>query len=704
MIRQFILSYAIFFGISHVSSEAQQVSNSAQQVRIRYGSGPWNLESQKIDSAFLFLKDKTSKRIVKILLEETEPDSSTFSGSFAIGFSESDSFNPEVFVPPPGMRLREADGQKFNLAINQGKVARKPIVMRKDEKGNRILEVYDTREQAERAVQIFKEEVRLRKESEDAKKSLTKPIPSETTLAAAQVAEKKAFLEKMALENSQRESERLRMEQIEKQKMEESRRKEAQLAQAERNRRKKEAEALGAQALQFYQAGDFAKAEELFRKSVDLDPSNTSLYFRYGITLYRTEKFNEALVVMNLAADEPETRYEKQYYMGLIHYRLKELDKALLIFANVRAQNIEGLSSSSAFYQGLIYFGLENFDNSRSAFEYVLDTSKDPRMDEQAEDYIEKIAQLQAYRKNQGKTFILNGTLGLMYDSNVLLAPDNVTSQGASTDKGAFRYLIAGDAEYRLKNTDKHELSTKLAVTSILSAKDSFVELDSELGRADPYLVTLTAPYSYKGTAWKKGYKFTLNPGYEILYMDPNNTGSPQNILRSVLLGTDNTFIMNESWFSSYILDLRIDDSLLPDSSPDTNADSLRTTLKTNQIYFLDKTKKRAVIGSFGAVINTAQGKEKNYNRIEAGATYMAPTSWESTWMAGLAVYRLAYPDLSPTRSDFNIAVNAGFSKPMTEWFTWGVNANYTNNTSDLSTSQYSKYSLMTTATFNTFK
>ena len=121
------------------------------------------------------------------------------------------------------------------------------------------------------------------------------------------------------------------------------------------------------------------------------------------MTLYRNEKFNEALVIFKIIEDEEQYKAEKPYYMGLTHYRLNELDAALAQFQEVKKHNHEVLSPAASFYEGLILFNQEKYEEAKAPFEFVLDNSKNPKLDEKAESYLDKIAGLMIFKKKQSK-------------------------------------------------------------------------------------------------------------------------------------------------------------------------------------------------------------------------------------------------------------------------------------------------------------
>jgi hypothetical protein len=240
-----------------------------------------------------------------------------------------------------------------------------------------------------------------------------------------------------------------------------------------------------------------------------------------------------------------------------------------------------------------------------------------------------------------------------------------------------------------------HELFLKANAGLTNSKKDKSAP-------ADPYLFSLAAPYSFKGTLGKKAFKFTLKPGYEMLYMAPSGSSTKVSTLNSYFVLLDTTFIMNPTWFANYTFEYRGDDSQLASSVGAEDADAAKYSLRTNQTVFLDKSRKRALIGSAGYVRNAAKGKNKNYSRIEGGVTFARPWKWDTTWSVGLSFYKLDYPKATPGRDDFNLSLSSGLSKPVKEWLIWGLSGSYTKNDSNVTAQEYSKFTIMTTATFIT--
>lgn len=677
----------LFFYLNSASAK-EAPTPSATNFTVRYGSSPWNKSSTEIDSAFMFMRDQKSGQIVKIVLDETEPDSSLFSGRFSVNWSTQENVAPAVYIPPQNLRNDAGAIERFNSLLSNNKIKPQPLIMKTD-KASHILEVYDTAEQAGRAKDAYKKELAALKNEEQAK--LVKPQPDETALKVAKMAAQAAALALLAKQAAIQESDRIRLEQLELQKREARQKEQDQMATAEREARQTKAKSLAQKAIEYYKKNEYKESADLFEQAAALDPNNKEYYFMYGVSLYRLEQFNKALVTLKIAEGSQETELEKKYYIGLIHFRLKELSAARTAFGEVKAANHATLSPSAGFYEGLVHFSEENLEKAQASFEYVLDTSKEPALDKKAEEYIEKIAKLIQYKKMSEKKIFLTADFGLNYDSNILFAPDNDSSTATTTEKGGLRANLGGAAEYRFFYKETSEFSTKAAVTKTHSFSTDFVQ-------ADPLVYSLTAPYALKGLLNGKGARLTLTPGYEFLFMDYDRSEQLTNILNTIMINSDLLLVMKEDWFSNYTIDIRSDDSLLPGTTgTDSDADAIKVGFTKSETLFLDSAKKTALIGSLGYVTNSAKGDEKKYDRFEFGAIYTAP--WlrfkNTTWNTGLNAYLQNYGSSDASRKDTNIALSVGTTRVINEEWSWTNSASYTNNSSSETASDYSKYSLL---------
>ncbi len=681
--------------------------NMNEAMVLTYGSAKWNIDSTKIDSASVIFRDAKSNKSVIIILDETAPDSSIFRGKFLVKWTDVDEVTPEVYIPPQELVKTNNWMKKFQELSKAGNLPRKPYISHKEENGDRAFEVFDTKEQAHAAAKAFEEKKKLAKESET---KSTQPNPqlekaiSKTAAAAIMEADALAKMQAEALrlaeEAASREAERLRLAQIEKQKEEEAKRKQAALNAAEKARRKQQAIDLADEALEHYQKGDFPEAEQKFRKSIELDPENTSYYYKYGVSLYKVNKYNESIVFLRQVQGDDFDPIERDYYLGLNHYKLKESDQAFEMFGKVKAANSKQLSPSAAFYQGVIKFDVKKYEEAKTPFQEVLDNSdSDPKLDEQAEKYIEQISRILYFAAQKAKTFLFSGTFGLQYDSNILLTSDTVLDQGSPSGAGGIRYLAVANAEHRPIYEKDKEFSERLTLVYIYSADSRFVA-------ADPMIVTLSFPFVYKGMLMETISKFDITPAYEVLYMDSDSNGERELLLNSVVLNLNNTMVLSEARFSSISASLRADESqITPSGTTETekqanNPSAFKLTLGTNQIKFLDKEKKSLMSGDLGYTINNAQGSNYYYTRFDLKGTYSAPYKWESTWFAQLGYYLADYSKKSTARVDNNYTFTTGLSKTLKEKWIAGLTASYTIQNSD-SANTYKKWMLMTSITSN---
>lgn len=426
-----------------------------------------------------------------------------------------------------------------------------------------------------------------------------------------------------------------------------------------------------------------------YGRALDLNPTNEQAQYRQAVSAFRNDDTDWAITYLNLMESGQIDKTEKSFFLGLSYYKLKKYEEANTHFSEVRQSGNPELAPSAAFYYGFYQFQQKNYALAKTEFQYVLDESQDPDMDAKAEKYIEMIISAQNQKERQEKKFFFSGMLGLQQDSNVLFSPDSVADQEEPSDLGGARMLAVGQARWRMLNTEKHELSIKTNLLYILSFVTGFK-------RADPFLAGIELPYSYKTKLFGKAYRLDFSPGYETLYLDANNDESRENILNTVKLTANNTFIMSKSWFASYLLSVRSEDSeITPASSVDENS-ALKTEISTTQTFVLDQAKARITSGSLKFINNNADGDNFRYNRIEASGLYTQKLNlWDLSWAGSLGAYRQIYPDRTDDRADTNLNASLTFSKPANKWLTILLTGGYTKNNSNVADFEYDKYTIL---------
>jgi hypothetical protein len=372
--------------------------------------------------------------------------------------------------------------------------------------------------------------------------------------------------------------------------------------------------------------------------------------------------------------------------------KLTESDSALSLLEEVKKTDDKVLAPSAAFYSGVIRYQNEDYDAAKANFEYVLDHSQDPRMDKQAENYIEQIANVMYFKKEAAKKFILTLNGGLVYDSNILLLSSS-TSTNLPTGLDGYRWAYGGSLEYRAVYTQTNELSALVTLSDMYSEDKNF-QPSSTFQETDPFYISAALPYRYKGQAFGKGYQMGLTPSFETIHMNVDGTGSRETIVESQVLRNDHTFVMNENWFSTYMIELRHDQSYINPATPADDLTENRITLTTLQTRFIDSKKTQAVIGTLAVSQNNAEGDNQTYFRYDLGASYYAPAWWNMTWTAGLLYYNAYYNKSTAGRKDNDYSLTLGLNKSLTDKLSVNLTGNYTDNNSSDDNFQYNKFTI----------
>lgn len=685
--RLFAILLVTAFG-SYCFSQAANSSlkiDSGKSLRIEYKSAPWNKNPNSVDTAWLLFRDAGSGSLARIEMQETSENSGIFTGSFRIGFQANADVLPEIYLVPRKMMESADPIKKIAPLIKDGTLLRKPFFLRQASGDLQIIAVFDTREQAVRAYQEYK--------------STSKPIVDRSALEAQ-------ARQKMALETQKseaavkaQENERQRIEAEEKRKRDELLKRQAEMNEAEKARRKAEAKSLAEQAMALYKAEKYPEAEAKFQKAIELDPSNDAAYFPYGVSLYKNQKYNQSLVALNLAKGSEANPTERDFFVALNHMKLKEQDAAIKEFNSVKEKNDKVLSPSAAFYVGVLEFQRENYDVAKPAFEYTLDNSSDPRMDQQAEAYIEQIANIKMFQLLKSKKFILGFNWGLMYDSNIL----SQAAANAQTSLNGIRAAYGGSVEYRPIYSENYEFSVALNVNDMYSWDTSF-QPKQEFQNTDPLVVNLSFPYRYKGKALEKPYILTLTPAIETIYMnvssEKSGVGVREQIVSSSILKADNMFVMTDDYFASYAIEVRNDYSLI-DTADDDSQTANKITMSTSQTHFKNKKKTEASTYDGSLAYNMAKGKNQRFARADAGASYTMPWKSDTTVNGRFGIFYSPYSDSTDSRIDNGLILTGDLRKPLNEAWAGVLNASFMKNNSNIESDAYDKYSIMAGVTYS---
>lgn len=653
-----------------------------RQVDIKYGNDIWNQDPTRLDEATVIIRDARSGKIVLINLFETAPDEAVFKGRFSVGWGTAKSLVPEVYIPLQEKINTKQGKEKILSEIKNRKMKRKPFILTRGENGQQVIEVFDTKQQAKLALSNYRQMLMVKR-----KASIPETVVSKGNLALAEKmaeAKRQAEIKEKALNA---EAERIRMQQLEEKKRLEREAKERALAKAEKERRKKLAVKISQEAMDLYRKGKYPEAQEKFEQAVELDPTNKSYYFAYGITLYSNKKFNRSIVIFNSIPTGSVDEKQKAYYLGMAYFRIEDYKNAIEKLEIAIAAKTEPISSGASFYKGLALMAKKSWEPAKASFQWVLDNSKDPKLDEKAEEMIEKIARIQNFEKNKAKKHILTAGAGLQYDSNVLLQSESASTATAS-DKADVRFSGTAGYEYRIRYDKEREWSLKSDLLYMYSAK-------SENAKADPMVISLSSPYVFKGkTKSGKGFKSLIKTKLDMIYMDPVEGATRTDILDTYGVEWDYTVIESETKFTKYSTKLLNNNSHT--SSGDDDSDGLSLLLGYGNTWFLDKKKGIILVNDNDFTYYNGKGINQKYYKLNTAVTYLRPLNWKDfSQIMKASLYYSSYPDSSASRTDTNIGLNYLLSKKLGETWSFVGGLTYTNNNSTDSTKKYSKFLLM---------
>ncbi len=679
-----LTAFILIFSSLAIAKTRPPIKNRSG-IDIEYRQRLWNSDSKQIDTGYVVIKDSKSEKLVVLQLQESEPDSSVFTGSYNIELGKSQKYVPAIYIPDENELKSGDEKQKFLQNIKEGKVSRKPFIL-KSEGARQILETFDNKKAAISALKSYRRHRALAKSEKVLKDGeYTEDMQLENASDLALV-NKLSGLTKEAVS---REKERTRMLQEEKRKLAELKKNYDALSEAQKAESKKTAAEHLKTGFALFEAGNFIEAESEFLIALEKDPYSSKSLYTYAVNLFRVEKYNRALTIFRMVDDSDREidKTEKLYYLASCHYKLVEFDYASELFGRVKNSANKNLSGSSSFYLGLIQYQKENFNAAKVEFEFVLDNSIDPELDKQAEMYIERIQHDLQFIESKKKPYYANLSAGITQDSNILLQPDGTSASATAADDGGLRFQMAGSLEYKAKQTRVDEWSVKTTLVYLYSVDDEFTQ-------ADPLDIIVSAPYKRNSQAFGKSYRWEVEPGVESLFMDVDQEGSRENILNAGFVNWKNSIVMSDKLISNYNFQLYYNDSKIDATTSDEDATGLKYTFTYNNIYFLNREKGKIIISDVGVSMNDADGKNYSYLRFDLAINYIQPiTLWDLTVSTKLAYNQSSY-DSTDDREDKNTSLNITFIRSINDWLGCNASLGYIDNKSNVSTREYDKYTI----------
>lgn len=651
-----------------VFQSSQAIENKiaqSQAVEIELYNDEVNADSQVIR-----VRDADSGKIAQVQIQKVGNKNNSWNGSFIIQFFNGDNSSRSLEFSSP-------DGSNYFIYVPQTKNPSQKIYLFKDEND------YNKFVQADMA--------RLKKVQE-----AQAPVAPAKTRAEVMSPQKMRKLEQQVREQSRvQEQTQLSIEEAQAKARAEMIEKQRLASAAEKQKRKDLAKSASEKADALYSKQQYASANKLYAEASSLDPENESYYYRYGVSLYKSNDYNKSLAVLSLAEAPEGKSLEKDYYVALNHLKLRDYDKAKKKFTEIRSENNPDLSPISSFFAGNIEIQTQKFTEARKSMEYVIDNSKDPALDRAADAALERIDKLEAYYMSKKEKYRFSVFTGFTYDQNVL----NISSNNVSTDTQAYRFNYGASALgiwYRTPNSD---FGTQISVSDYYSLNNQF-QADATIQTADPLEISLTLPYHLESSVWGRQYNFEIIPYAKSIIMSQSGV-SRKELIRSYGSSFAASTALSGTWFLSNKLDVSSDQSFLSSSTGDDNQNATKVGLTVAPTRLLDLKGEQSITPEVSYLMNMAQGKNYRYKKFGLAGTYAFPLLKTNSSLR-LDYTNQNYSEASTTRTDITAALTFSMSKDLKKDLNLVGSAQYTTASSDLDIYKYNKFMISALLTYTT--
>ena len=641
----------IFFGLLISTSPAFATGNKISQAQFMtlelHDAAPGT--ERKIQ-----IQDVDSKKVAQVTLQPNPTQPGVYDGFFVIQFLRGDNSARVFEFSEPGKApyfsyASQIPGQQ-KIALFRSTEAMTQFIEKDAMVANQLLQAKKGPEVKTLAEKTKKLEVDVRKQNR---------MQEQTQLSLEEIQAKK------------------RLDQLEQQ---------AKLSAVERQRKIQLAQVAVEKADKFYAAQKYVEAEASYAEATVLNPEAESYLYRYGVSLYKNEKYNLSLATLSMSEAPDGRENEKSYYIALNHLKLKDYDKALKEMKEIRDENEPSISPTASYLAATIEIQQKKFPGARKSLEYVLDNSQDPSLDRNAEEMLEQVDQLERFyeSKNEKYRFTLFG--GTIYDGNVL----NIAANNSATDVKAYRLTYGATALgvwYRTPNSD---LGTLLSVSDYYSTNTQF-KGDAALQTADAFEGSLSVPYHLDFAVHQKTYNLELSPYYKSTYLSPTG-GTRSEAIRTTGATLNLATPLRSDLLISGKLDASSDTSYLPTTSADDDLSAKKYGLTLIPTWLLDLKGEKSLSVDVSYLVDQAEGKNYRYNQMGAGLTYGFPGWWRSNASARLDYVAQDYKDAATPRKDNAVSLTGSLVKDLSKTWNMLLSAQYVNANSPVDIYKYDKF------------
>lgn len=521
-----------------------------------------------------------------------------------------------------------------------------------DPSGKRLFQKFVINDKGQKQIKLFSTE-------EDLKSYEAQPVTFERVSM-----EEQAALQKQALAEQQA---RLSNEQ-----------KQAQLQKAKK---------YATHAMNLYKAGQFPKAIKFFNLATEFDPENLEYLYQYAICLYKNKEYNRSLALLSLSEGAEVNSVERSYYTAMNHMMMKDRETALKKFAELKEEGHPELSPMAGFYAGHLEYQKQNYSAARKHFEWVVDHSKNPKLDRESEKMLDEIDRQENFIAATREKYHYSFYIGPQYDSNVL----NIAAASVSTGVAALRANYGATFGIFLYRKPNFDFSTELALNDYYSTKTNFSS-DATLQTADALEGSVSLPVRWE--------KFDITPAYKTIYLAPSG-GTRTLAISSTVLSVEHSALLAPTWILRSKIEGSSDQSKLSVTSTDDSQSGSRATVSFSFIKLYDLKGENSLTTEIGYSKNQTEGINYRSTKPSVALTYAFPGWWRNLAMTRLDFYQQAFTEATTSRTDQVWSLLASQSKKFAQNWDFTFGAQFSSSSSNVETYKYDKYMLTTLFTYS---
>ena len=410
-----------------------------------------------------------------------------------------------------------------------------------------------------------------------------------------------------------------------------------------------------------YRRGNYEEALEDLAKARLIDPQSSMLAYYQGATLKRMQQYTKALPPLRQAVELQPAVTQAFLELADVYFVLGRDDAALHAIEVSEREGIE--PAQTAFLKGLILVKKRQFADAVRSFEKAksLDAAFTGQADFQIasiyhregkqsaardlfaavaaadpESDVGQMAKQQAdalsRRLDTGKRFSATASAQLLYDSNVMLKPDNAASAAAITNESDMAAVVTARAEYAAPVPQPWTLKLQYALH--LSFYQDLTQFDIQ-----SHTIGITP-----GTVIK-GDPLNLLASYNMTKVDG------QSYLQSAMLSPVYVLTPGQDQQAHLMLRYQQKDFRRPVTLPDEDRDSTEVAGGVSW-YWLVAQQKGFVNVKAEVNREDAVGRNWTYQGIKAAAGGLYPVTETLKLALGIEAYRQDYTN---TNSSFGV-------------------------------------------------